>query len=171
MGSTSRVSVSSTGTESDGESFAPALSGDGRYVAYVSHATNVVPGDANATEDIYVHVRQSRTTRRISVSSAGAEANGRSLSPAITADGRYVAFGSFASNLVPSGASGIFVRDLRENRTDLASVTSTGVPAGGDLGRIAAISGNGRFVAFVSYASNLVPDDGNRLLDVFERSL
>ncbi|WP_203790950.1 PD40 domain-containing protein [Paractinoplanes rishiriensis] len=168
---TTRVSVTSAGAEADNTSHSPAISADGRYVAFVSHAANLVPGDTNATEDVFVHDRQAGTTRRISVSTAGVEANERSLGPTITADGRYVAFGSFATNLVPSGASGVFVRDLRQNHTELASVTSSGVPAGGNLGLNAAISAQGRHVAFYTDAPDVVPGDTNTVQDIFVRDL
>lgn len=170
-GTTTRVSVTSEGGQADNTSHGPAISADGRYVAFVSHATDLVAGDTNAAEDIFVHDRQARTTRRISVSTAGGEADERSLSPSITADGRYVAFGSFASNLVPSGASGVFVRDLWRDRTVLASVTSAGSPAGGNLGLAATISAQGRYVAFYTDAADVVPGDSNTRQDVFVRDL
>lgn len=170
-GTTTRVSVTSAGQQADNTSHGPAISADGRYIAFVSHATDLVPGDTNAAEDIFVHDRQARTTRRISVSTAGGEADERSLSPSITADGRYVAFGSFASNLVPSGASGVFVRDLWRDRTVLASLTSAGSPAGGNLGLAATISAQGRYVAFYTDAADVVPGDSNTRQDVFVRDL
>ncbi|WP_433796038.1 TolB family protein [Actinoplanes sp. CA-252034] len=168
---TTRVSVTSAGVEADNTSHSPAISADGRFVAFVSHATNLVPDDTNATEDVFVHDRRAHVTQRVSVSTAGAEADGRSIGPTITADGRYIAFGSFASNLVPSGASGVFVRDLRRNRTELASVTSTGSPAGGNLGSAGAISGDGRFVAFHTDAPDVVAGDTNTVQDIFVRDL
>jgi Tol biopolymer transport system component len=168
---TTRVSVTSAGAEAGNTSHSPAISADGRFVAFVSYAADLVPGDTNAVEDVFVHDRRTGTTRRVSVSTAGAEANERSITPAITADGRSVAFGSFASNLDPSGAGGIFVRDLRRNRTELASVTSTGQPTGGNLGTTAAISGQGRYVAFHTDAADVVPGDTNSVQDIFVRDL
>jgi Tol biopolymer transport system component len=170
-GTTTRVSITSAGAEADNTSHSPAISADGRFVAFVSYAADLVPGDVNAVEDIFVHDRLALTTRRISVSSAGAEANERSVGPTITADGRYVAFGSFASNLVPSGAGGIFVRDLRRHRTELVSVTSAGLPAGGNLGLAASISAQGRYVAFSTDAPDVVPGDTNDRGDIFVRDL
>ncbi len=105
-GTTERVSVSSAGVQGDGASYVPAISADGRYVAFYSAATNLVGGDTNGFSDIYVHDRTTRVTTRVSVSSAGAQGNGSSWKPAISADGRYVAFESDASNLVPDDTNG-----------------------------------------------------------------
>ncbi len=171
VGTTTRVSVTSAGEQAGNTSHGPAISADGRYVAFVSHAADLVPGDANDVEDVFVHDRRTGTTRRVSVSTAGGEANERSLSPTVTANGRYVAFGSFATNLVPTGASGVFVRDLWRNRTVLASVTSTGSPVGGNLGLAAAISAHGRYVTFYTDAADVVAGDTNTRQDVFVRDL
>src|SRR5205814_1700648 len=113
---TERVSVDSAGNQADGESASPALSADGRYVAFSSSATNLVPGDTNGQSDVFVHDRQTRITERVSVDSAGNQADGESASPALSADGRYVAFSSSATNLVPgdtNGQSDVFVHDRR----------------------------------------------------------
>ena len=93
----------------------PAISADGRFVAFDSEATNLVPGDTNDASDVFVRDRQTGTTRRVSVSSGGAQGNGASFDPAISADGRFVAFNSDATNLVPgdtNGAADVFVRTL-----------------------------------------------------------
>ena len=113
---TERVSVSSSGEEGNGESRFPSLSADGRYVAFESTASNVVPGDTNGTWDVFVHDRVTGQTSRVSVSSSGEQGNNRSGDawPSLSADGRYVAFHSLASNLVPgdtNGVSDIFLRD------------------------------------------------------------
>ncbi|BEL06888.1 PD40 domain-containing protein [Actinoplanes sichuanensis] len=168
---TTRVSVTGAGAEADNTSHSPAISADGRFVAFVSYAADLVPDDTNGVEDVFVHDRQTHSTRRVSVSTAGAEANERSIGPTITTDGRYVAFGSLASNLVPSGAGGVFVRDVWRNRTELASVTSAGQPAGGNLGLAATISAEGRFVAFYTDAPDVVPGDTNDVQDIFVRDL
>ncbi|PWK39503.1 WD40 repeat protein [Actinoplanes xinjiangensis] len=168
---TTRVSVTGAGAEADNTSHSPAISADGRFVVFVSYATNLVSGDTNGFEDVFVHDRRSGTTRRVSVSTAGAEADERSINPAVTADGRYVVFGSFASNLEPGGAAGIFVRDLRRNRTDLVSRTDADQPAGGNLGLDAAISAQGRYVAFYTDAADVVPGDTNNVQDIFVRDL
>src|SRR5436190_5848928 len=97
---TKRVSVSSAGAQGNDDSFEPAISADGRFVAFSSDATNLVGGDTNGTSDIFVRDRRTHKTRRVSVSSAGAQGNDGSFSPSISADGRFVAFASDATNLV-----------------------------------------------------------------------
>jgi Tol biopolymer transport system component/cold shock CspA family protein len=176
-GATERVSVSSTGTQGDQPSYDAALSGNGRYVAFQSSATNLVADDTNAKTDVFVRDRQTGTTTRVSVDSAGAQANGTSCfrgleairCPAISADGRYVAFYSLASNLVPAdtnGAQDVFVHDLQTRATTRASVDSAGYE-GNDWSMQPAISSDGRYVAFDSLASNLVAGDTNTARDVF----
>jgi Tol biopolymer transport system component len=101
-GQTTRVSVASDGTQGNDASWAcPSISADGRYVAFSSWASNLVPGDTNGVRDIFVHDRVTGQTTRVSVASDGTEGNGHSDLPSISADGRYVAFASEASNLVP----------------------------------------------------------------------
>ena len=173
---TTRVSVSSRGRQANGVSGNPALSADGRYVAFSSSASNLVRGDTNRQPDVFVHDRQTGKTVRVSVSSAGRQANFASEEPALSADGRYVAFATAASNLAPhdtNGLENIFVRDRRTGKTTRVSVTSgdgqaTGSPTHtGSNGP--SISGDGRYVAFHSDASNLVPGDTNGVFDIFVR--
>src|SRR5262245_39102687 len=97
--STSRVSVSSAGAEGNSESFFPSISADGRFVAFTSLASNLVEGDTNDRYDVFVCDRASGTTRRVSVSSSGDQANADSAEASISADGRFVAFHGLASNL------------------------------------------------------------------------
>jgi Tol biopolymer transport system component len=99
-GTTERVSVANDGAQGDNISSSPAISGDGRFVAFVSNAPNLVPGDTNGVRDIFVHDRAIGTNERVSVSSSGAQANGASTDPGISADGTTVVFFSAASNLV-----------------------------------------------------------------------
>jgi hypothetical protein len=109
QGITERVSVSSGGVQGNGNSShfgTPAISADGRFVAFKSDATNLVPGDTNNASDIFVRDRQTGTTERVSVGSGGAQGNNISFSPAISADGRVVAFESAAANLVPGDTNG-----------------------------------------------------------------
>ena len=149
-GSTELVSVSSTGERAYGASEAPTISADGRYIAFVSDATNLVPGDTNDRLDVFVRDRQTRTTERVSIATDGTQANGNNSydAPAMSATGRYVAFVSSATNLVPGATKGgVFVRDRQAGTTTLASISSTGEPAIGDS---PAISADGRFVAFGS---------------------
>ncbi len=168
-GTTTRISVDAGGAQGNSHSFAPSISGDGRLVAFYSDASNLVPGDGNSADDVFVRDRQSGATERVSVSSGGAEANAGSLSPALSADGRYVAFLSDASNLAAGDTNGfrdVFVRDRGTGATTRVSVDSAGVQAA--VGSFSvAISGDGRFVAFHSFADNLVADDTNETADVF----
>ncbi|MCI0397438.1 MAG: calcium-binding protein [Chloroflexi bacterium] len=165
------VSVSSAGVQGNNDSFTPAISADGRFVAFASGANNLVGGDWNYQYDIFVHDRQAGTTERVSVDSNGQEANNSSFLPSLSADGRYVAFHSSASNLVPGDTNGddVFVHDRQTGLTERASVNSAGQQANHNSG-YAAISAGGRYVVFASYASNLVtPNDTNWVADFFLR--
>ncbi len=172
-GITERVSIDSAGNQADGSSEGPAISADGRFVAFVSAASNLVPSDTNRESDVFVHDRQTRATERVSVDSAGSQADGSSAAPAISPDGRFVAFESKAGNLVPgdtNGESDIFIHDRETGITQRVSVDSAGSQADGS-NDAPAISADGRFVAFESKASNLVPRDFNRRQDVFVHDL
>src|SRR5207253_2699258 len=155
---TERASMDSTGALTNViniERFCPTLSADGRFVAFGSDATNLVPGDTNGVSDAFVHDRMTGTTERVSVSSARAEANGTSYAPAISADGRFVAFSSDATNLVgrdTNGAADVFIHDRMTGTTKRVSVSSTGAQANDDSvsGFAPTISADGRFVAFSS---------------------
>ncbi len=167
--STERVSVATGGGQSNSASDSPVTSADGRFVAFESIASNLVSGDTNGLNDIFVHDRQTGATERVSVATGGTEANGVSYSAAISADGRFVAFWSNASNLVSgdtNGTSDIFVHDRQTGTTERVSV-ATGGAEGNGSSTIPAISADGRFVAFVSYATNLVAGDTNGYADVF----
>src|SRR2546430_15507603 len=127
-GPTERVRVWSAGTGANGNRFAPAMSADGRFVAFASDATNLVGRDTNGAVDIFVHDRVTGATKRVSVSSTGAQANDDSFAgffaPAVSADGRFVAFSSDATNLVPGDTNGrtdVFVRDRRPTTGDAAA--------------------------------------------------
>jgi len=186
-----RVSVATDGTEGNGYSVDVALSSDGRYVAFVSYAANLVSGDTNSCPpeypdytggcaDIFVHDRATHETTRVSVPTDGIQANGHSLAPAISADGRYVAFVSYATNLTsgdtlncpaaypsPSGPCGsVFVHDRATHVTTRVSETSGGAADGHSLAPD--ISADGRYVVFASAASNLVAGDMNNVCDTNE---
>ena len=112
-GTTTRVSVSSAESQGNDDSYNPSISADGRSVAFQSDASNLVANDTNGTSDIFVRDRQAGTTRRVSISSTGTQGNNNSDAPSISADGRYVAFPSDATNLVANdtnGTSDVFVR-------------------------------------------------------------
>ncbi len=145
------------------------LSADGRFLAYYSDGSNLVPGDTNGTEDIFVRDRTAGTTERVSLGANGAQANSSSWGSAISADGRFVAFASYASNLVPGDTNGtedVFVRDRATGTTERVSLGVNGTQGDGWSYR-PGISADGRFVAFASYAGNLVPGDTNGTGDVF----
>ncbi len=166
---TRRVSVLSNGAQADGRSISPAVSSGGRYVAFQSLATNLVSGDTNSSDDIFLHDTQSGQTLRLSVSSSGAQANGSSMLPSLSASGRLAAFRSLASNLVGGDTNDhadIFVRDLDAGLTTRVSIASSGDQANGNS-ISAVISADGRYVAFISEASNLVSGDTNGFRDVF----
>ena len=177
-GETERVSISSAEAEGNGDSYSPSISADGEYVAFYSDATDLVEGDNNGVRDVFVRAQVSGDTERVSVSSAGAEGNGSSGEPllyggaSISADGRYVAFGSDATNLVQGDSNGvrdIFVRDWVSATTERVSVNSDEVE-GNDCSPCAcSISADGRYVAFESWASNLVGGDTNLTVDTFVR--
>jgi Tol biopolymer transport system component len=215
---TSLISLGVHNKPSEGQSYAPSISTDGRYVAFDSDATNLVPGDTNAQNDVFVRDRVSGRTERVSVDSAGKQGDKGSFTPAISGDGRWVAFVSDADNLVPGDtnqASDVFLHDRRTHRTIRLSVALDGretlggsspslsadgrwvvlnvdtplVSKGTDedlagmfvydtrtghrerLGHIdgsdATISADGRYVAFSSEIRDLVPGDTNRKADCF----
>jgi Tol biopolymer transport system component len=160
-GNTIRVSVASDGTQSNHDSYNPSISADGRFVAFESEATNLVSGDTNNFRDIFVHDRQTGQTTRVSVASDGTQSNQHSYNPSISADGRYVAFESEATNLVSGDTNNhqdIFVHDRQTGQTTRVSVASDGTQAN-DYSYNPSISADGRYVAFISYASNLVGGD------------
>jgi Tol biopolymer transport system component len=174
-GTTERVSVGPGGAQADGTlggGSRPVISADGRFVAFYSDASNLVAGDTNGRNDVFVHDRQSRTTERVSIGPDGAQAIGDSYDPAISADGRFVAFRSWAYNLVDGDSNGldfdVFVRDRQRATTERVSVGPDGSEAIGDSHQ-PALSADGRFVAFYSNASNLVPGDTNLRTDIFVR--
>jgi len=176
---TTRVSVNSTGASGNpcsgcSSNLPISISATGRFVAFSDNAPNLVKGDRNFRYDIFVHDQVRGETTRVSLSSAGGEANDDSGFPAISANGRFVAFASLASNLVPGDTNhrfDVFVRDRKRATTTRVSVSSTGAEA--DDGSVwrPAISADGRFVAFESASTNLVPNDHNGIRDVFVRDL
>jgi Ca2+-binding RTX toxin-like protein len=166
---TTRVSVDSSGVQGDASSDYPSMSADGRYVAFYSSATNLVTGDTNSTGDIFVYDRTTGSTTRVSVDSSGVQGDGSSSKPSISADGRYVAFYSSATNLVAGDTnlkSDIFVHDRTTGITTRVSTNSSGVQSDGES-YDPIISADGRYVAFYSYGTNLVLGDTNLQPDIF----
>ncbi len=201
---TERVSISTADEQANADTGLDAISSDGRFVVMWSTASNLVPGDTNSVEDIFVRDRVGGSTELVSVSTAGTPGDAPSVHAAISADGRFVAFSSRASNLGGGEAdvSDVFVRDRVAGRTehvgagswpsisadgryvafaarvaevasdvivvvdrttgakDVVSVGMGGAPPN-HLSHTASLSADGRFVAFVSWATNLVPDDTN----------
>jgi Tol biopolymer transport system component len=179
-GTTQRVSVSSTGTAGDDFSVLATISGDGRFVAFWSLASTLVPGDSNGTSDVFVHDRQAATTERVSVDSRERQATGGDRGgtfdtnfgrPAISPDGRFVAFASSATNLVKGDRNqtvDIFLRDRQAGTTERVSLAGRKTEANAESSG-PALSPDGRLVAFTSFADNLVPGDTNFANDVFVR--
>lgn len=156
---------------------APGLSADGRFVAFASDARNLAPGDTNAGRDGFVRDLAAGSTARVSLTAAGAQAPGANptnpLYAALSADGRVVAFESASSNFADSDDNGrydVFVRFTETGRTVRVSVDAAGARSD-DNSYAPALSADGRFVAFVSYATNLALGDVNRLPDLFVRML
>lgn len=165
-----RVSVATDGTEGDASSTTSAISADGRHVAFVSAASTLVPDDTNLQLDVFVHDRATGATERVSVAADGTEAQGQSTTPALSADGRFVAFASPAPNLVAGDDNGrfdIFVRDRVAGTLELVSLASDG--SAGLADSVApSISADGNLVVFASAAA-LVPEDTNDTFDIYVR--
>jgi len=183
-GVTTRVSTDSNGLSGNKDSDYPAISADGRFVAFESLASNLVPGDTNNMctaasgtnincPDVFLKDTRTGETKRISTDAAGEQGDRESKHPSVSADGRFVAFNSGASNIVPgdpNGVSDIFVKDTRTG-----AITQVSIGAGGERGDddsdYPAVSADGRFIAFMSDASNLVADDSNDRTDVFLKDM
>lgn len=158
-GQTEIISLSSTGVHGNDYSNDPHVSGDGRIVAFGSRASNFVPEDPFMDFDIYARDRLTGQTHLVSVNSIGHKANGGGLWPSISSDGRYVAFGSDATNLVLhtlNGGFDCYVHDLETKQTWIASIDSGGNPGNSNSVR-PDISAEARSVVFNSFGSNLVP--------------
>jgi Tol biopolymer transport system component len=171
MGSTARVSVSGSGVQANSDSYSPSISADGRYVAFSSDAYNLVANDTNAQTDIFVRDVVGGATTRVSVSSSGGQGNSESWGPSLSADGRYVAFSSYAGNLVSgdsNAAADVFVHDMVTGATTLVSLSSAGVQ-GNSASEDITVSADGRYASFESAATNLVSGDTNGEKDVFIR--
>jgi hypothetical protein len=165
------------GANGDGSSQYPAISADGRLVAFYSQSSNLHPDDADDDRDVFVRDLRENTTTLVSRAAGadGAKGDDDSGWSAISADGRFVGFESSVSNLHPDdGDTGtdVFMRDLETNATTLVSRAAGDDGANGDgSSEGAAVSADGRFVAFESRASNLHPDDDDTTADVFRRDV
>jgi Tol biopolymer transport system component len=173
-GTTTLASRSVGGTSIDLGVSNPAISGGGRFVAFDSNSTNLVPNDTNDADDVFVYDLQTGKTTRVSVGEGGRQANGDSGFPSISDDGRLVAFHSAATNLVKNDTNGVidvFVHDRITGLTSRVSVASSGAQANGESSYHFAVSPRGDIVVFTSEATNLVPGDTNGQTDVFLRRL
>lgn len=187
-GITSMVSADSGGNPANGNACYPSISANGRYIAFESDATNLVSDDSNGFQDVFVHDSQTGATVRVSITHDGQQSNHDSfitINRAISEDGRFVSFESLADNLVPNDTNSVrdaFVHDRDADADGIfdepgatttvrVSVATDGTEGNGHLAESyqPALAGNGRYVAFQSYATNLVPDDTNLTLDVFVR--
>lgn len=170
-GTTTLVSADAAGNQGDAASDDPALSGDGRFVAFTSEAANLAAGDDNGATDVFVKDTMSGELKVVSAGEDGVPGNGASRNAAISADGRFVAFASEATDLVGgdgNGTTDVFIKD-----TETGAVTLVSTDAGGAQGSAASgfealdISADGRYVIFESGAEDLVAGDGNGKRDVF----
>ncbi|MDR6290294.1 MULTISPECIES: hypothetical protein [Inquilinus] len=168
-----RISVGTGNIEGNQRAQGASVSGDGRYVTFDSYASNMVAGDGNGLQDVFLRDTLTGTTTRISVDAGGGDANSQALFSRISDDGRYIIFHSTASDIVAgdtNSASDVFLRDVQTGTTLLVSV-----PAGGGLGDShsgnADLSADARYVVFNSSATNMVADDTNAVNDIFIRDL
>jgi Tol biopolymer transport system component len=169
-GTTQRISVDSAGVEGNDHSWYPSISADGRYVAFWSSADDLVAGDDNNADDCFVHDRQTGDTERVSLDSAGTQANGPSRYPRISADGALVIFQSAATNLDSDDLNGyddVFLRDRVAQTTELVSLNSDDEQANNHCAR-GDVSADGRLVSFETRATNFAVDY-NQAEDVFVR--
>jgi Tol biopolymer transport system component len=165
------------GTKGNGPSGEPAISADGRFVAFFSGAANLHPDDSDTTSDVFVRDVQQSTNTLVSRATGANGVKGNSFGssdPEISADGRYVTFGSNSTNLHPNDPDGtldVLVRDVQQQTTTLVSRASGNGPKGNEGSFEPAISGDGRFVYFPSLATNLSPEDGDTGADGFLRDV
>ena len=166
---TERVSISSAGSEGDRVSRTPSINDNGQIIVFASEATNLVDGDTNGVQDIFLHDWLTGTTRRVNLSGQGKEANGASAWPEISADSLSVVFTSTATNLVDRDTNGfedVFVVDLQSGAVERVSPSASGGQANAPSSQ-PVISGDGRFVVFVSTATNLVAGATTGLEEIY----
>lgn len=170
---TTRESVDSFGGQSNGDSYSPSLTPDGRFVVFLGYGSTLVANDFNGVPDVFVRDRLLATTELVSVASSGIQGNMSSLGGGLSPDGRFVVFNSYADNLVAGDTNGnvdVFLRDRLTGTTECVSITASGLPGNEASGvdRLG-VSADGRYVVFFSLASNLVAGDTNGKWDVFVR--
>ena len=165
------ISRTWTGGQANGNSYMPFVTEDGRFVAFSSEASNLVPGDGNGTVDAFLFDRQTGILERTSLTGSGTETNGASLAGPVSEDGRFSVFESDGDTLVPDDKNGdrdIFVKDRRTGATERVSVGFDGVE-GDRLSTYPSMTSDGRLIVFTSLADNLVPGDRNSFTDIFLR--
>ena len=170
-GTTELVSVSTGGVPANHWSFDLSLSADGQFVAFRSLASNLVPGDANSRDDIFLRDRLAGTTVLVSVAFGGGSGDDDSIAPSVSSNGKYVAFQSDATDLVPGDTNlvaDVFLRDLQSGTTELVSLADDESPSAFG-GMAPSISDDGRFVAFESYSTNLVSGGPSGGLHIYVR--
>jgi len=169
MNITQHVSISTNGNEGNGNSYEPSISAEGSYIAFSSSASNLVTDDANGFNDVFVYNRILNTIKRVSISDTGEECDGDSYEPSISGDGNFIAFTSYADNLVANDtneAGDVFIFNQNSNTIKRVSISSNSEQRNGDSYE-PSISADGRYIAFTSYADNLVDNDTNEYKDVF----
>lgn len=170
-GETQLISRAVDGSIGNDLSFWSSISSDGRYLAFMSSATNLVQSDNNDTWDIFLRDRKTGQTSLVSLGYDGTPANSQSEYPVISADGGYVAFASDATNIVEGDTNGcrdVFEYDRQSGKAIRVSLANDGTQANqGNAAFVISISSDGKFVAFPSLATNLVPDDTNQVWDIF----
>lgn len=168
------ISISNNGLQGNQGSFDAVMSADGRFIAFSSDANNLVTGDTNGFRDVFVKDRFLNITERVSISTSGQEGDHNSQEPDISADGRYVIFTSFASNLIGGGVNSgqpqLYVRDRLLGTTELLSISPDGNPGDGWT-QSGSINADGRFVVFISSSTNLMASATEGQYEVFVRDL
>lgn len=168
-GITKLISASPAGEEGNADSYAPAISGDGKTVAFESYSSNLVQNDKNGFRDVFVWHSNTGKIDVVSIGAKGAEANAESYEPTVSGDGNFIAFTSMAGNISPTdkGVSNnnVYLRDLQAEITIMISVDPAAKKGGG--GSNPSISYDGNRIAFYSHTATLVANDNNGLWDIF----
>lgn len=168
-GITKLISAAPNGEEGNGDSYFPAISGDGKSVAFESYSSNLVPNDKNGFRDIFVWHAATNKIETVSVGEGGMEANAESIEPSVSGDGNFIAFTSMASNisLTEKGISNnnVFLRDMKNKTTVMISIDPFAKKGGG--GSKPSISYDGSRIAFYSSVATLVANDKNGIWDIF----
>jgi Tol biopolymer transport system component len=168
-GITRLVSAGPGGEEGNADSYAPAISGDGKMVAFESHSSNLVQEDKNGLRDIFIWHSSTNKIERVSIAGGGEEANGESYEASLSGDGNFIAFTSTAGNISATekgvSANNVFLRNLKSGSTMMISVDPASKKGGG--GSKPSVSYDGARIAFYSHTGTLVPDDKNGIWDIF----